>query len=149
MRARYRVAGSGQVRAKPPPTQGHKKVAAKFARDCDESVSSPARRRPSGLAPSCARRRAEPELAVQGVRILRVQHPLPARVRAVLHHLADELEPEPVAPIARHDADVPEVHEGDAVGDRPRKADLAPPWKSQTTRWDTRTSRSTTSRGRP
>jgi hypothetical protein len=54
-----------------------------------------------------------------------VQDPPQSRVGAVLHHLADELDPEASAPLLGEDVDVCEVDVRDAVRRRPAEADLA------------------------
>src|SRR5207237_1969316 len=46
--------------------------------------------------------------------------------RAPLHHLADELDAEPAAPVLRQNVDVGQVDTGDAVGEGAGEADLPP-----------------------
>src|SRR5207237_13440 len=70
---------------------------------------------------------AKTELPVQVVRVARVEHPGQVRERPVLDHLADQLDPEPTAPVTAEDVDVGEIDERHPVRVRAGEADLARP----------------------
>ena len=70
-------------------------------------------------------------------------------VRAVVDHLADELDAEPAAAMLRQDVDVGEVDVRDSVGRGPAEADLAAVAVEADDPLRLFTSRSTVSRERP
>ncbi len=67
----------------------------------------------------------EVELAVEVVRVARVQCPAQSGVRAVVHHLADELHGESAPAVLGQHVDVGEIDQRDAVRKCSREADLS------------------------
>src|SRR5262245_66111228 len=70
-------------------------------------------------------RGVEAELAVEVVRVPRMQDPPELCKRPAFDHLLDKLDTKTSAAILRQDVDVGEVHERDTVGERTGEPELA------------------------